>query len=89
MSQHMGDTPREDLMTAYSWPTGTTVRLMTVPWDSQYTRTIAWESTDTRDRWLAEHSQGTVGYVSEQLAYLRVGEPNTIPLPFSAAYAYN
>ena len=89
MSQQMGDAPREDLMTAYSWPTGTTVRLMTVPWDSQYTRTIAWESTDARDRWLAEHSQGTVGYVSEHFAYLRMGEPITIPLPFSAAYAYN
>ena len=74
------------VLTPAIWPTGSHVRLLTVPWDSAYRDVVAWESADARDAWFAEQSGS---WFSSNFQNIRPGEPISVPVPYSSVYKYN
>lgn len=74
------------VLTPAIWPTGSHVRLLTVPWDSAYRDVVAWESADARDEWFARQSGS---WFSSNFQNIRPGEPISVPVPYSSVYKYN
>lgn len=77
------DAPR---LTSTTWPVGTRVRLLTVPWDSAYRDVVAWESAERRDEWFGSQSGS---WFASNFQNLRPGEPVDVPVPYSSVYRYN
>ena len=74
------------VLTPAIWPTGSHVRLLTVPWDSAYRDVVAWESAEARDAWFAKQSGS---WFSSNFQNIRPGEPISVPVPYSSVYRYN
>lgn len=74
------------MLTSTTWPVGTRVRLLSVPWDASYRDVVAWESADRRDEWFESQSGA---WFASNFQNLRPGEPVDVPVPYSSVYKYN
>lgn len=69
------------------WPTASRVTLCRVAWDAAYKDVVQFASADARDAYF----DGLTGeHIDlERMTYLKPGEPVTVNVPYSQAYAYN
>lgn len=82
----IGDVDAREVLTSAVWPTDSTVRLLSVPWDSDYRDVVAWESAESRDAWFAKQSGS---WYQSNFQNIRPGEPISVPVPYSSVYQYN
>lgn len=75
-------------LTRYTWPVGTNVKMMYVPWDATYRDVPVFNSITERDAWFAKDHCGTE-WSNGEFSYLRQDEPITVPVAFSTAYGCN
>lgn len=83
----MSDMPQ--VLTPNTWPVGTEVVLMQVPWDANYRDVVVWDSQKERDEYFDGKYTESKRWTSKQFSYLPPNEPINIPVPYSAAYKYN
>lgn len=76
-------------LTPNTWPVGTEVTLMQVPWDANYRDIVIWDDVQQRNAYLDDQALSGVGWRSKHFSYCRPNEPISVPLPYSAAYKYN
>ena len=81
------DTPQG--LTPNTWPVGTEVTLMQVPWDANYRDVVIWDNVQQRDDYLDTQALSGTGWRSKRFSYCRPNEPISVPVPYSAAYKYN
>ena len=85
---HMGQTPWPDVSTYdttaaergfdYSrWRGGTKLKLMNVPWDSQYRNVVKFDDNETRDKWFDAQESQTIELESD----CQIQPNNTVRLP--------
>ena len=83
----MPDAPQK--LTPNTWPVGTEVTLMQVPWDADYRDIVIWDDVQQRDAYLDAQALSGTGWRSKRFSYCRPNEPISVPVPYSAAYKYN
>lgn len=83
----MPDTPQG--LTPNTWPVGTEVTLMQVPWDANYRDIVIWDDVKQRNAYLDAQALNGTGWRSKRFSYCRPNEPISVPVPYSAAYKYN
>lgn len=81
------DTPQG--LTPNTWPVGTEVTLMQVPWDANYRDIVIWDDVQQRNAYLDAQALSGTGWRSKRFSYCRPNEPISVPVPYSAAYKYN
>lgn len=80
--------PETSALTARTWPEGTHVTLMNVPWDDAYRDVVAWSSTSERDQWLDSQDDVMLGS-TVTFTYLWPNQPVSVPIPYSNCYRFN
>ena len=83
----MPETPQK--LTPNTWPVGTEVTLMQVPWDANYRDIVIWDDERQRNAYLDAQALSGTGWRSKRFSYCRPNEPISVPVPYSAAYKYN
>lgn len=83
----MRETPQK--LTPNTWPVGTEVTLMQVPWDANYRDIVIWDDVQQRNAYLDDQALSGTGWQSKRFSYCRPNEPISVPVPYSAAYKYN
>lgn len=83
----MPETPQK--LTPNTWPVGTEVTLMQVPWDANYRDIVIWDNVQQRNAYLDAQALNGTGWRSRRFSYCRPNEPISVPVPYSAAYKYN
>lgn len=83
----MPETPQK--LTPNTWPVGTEVTLMQVPWDANYRDIVIWDDEQQRNAYLDAQALSGTGWRSKSFSYCRPNEPISVPVPYSAAYKYN
>lgn len=83
----MPETPQK--LTPNTWPVGTEVTLMQVPWDANYRDIVIWDDEQQRNAYLDAQALSGTGWRSKRFSYCRPNEPISVPVPYSAAYKYN
>lgn len=83
----MADAPQK--LTPNTWPVGTEVTLMQVPWDANYRDIVIWDDVQQRNAYLDAQALSGTGWRSKRFSYCRPNEPISVPVPYSAAYKYN
>lgn len=83
----MAETPQK--LTPNTWPVGTEVTLMQVPWDANYRDIVIWGDVQQRNAYLDAQALNGTGWRSKRFSYCRPNEPISVPVPYSAAYKYN
>lgn len=83
----MPETPQK--LTPNTWPVGTEVTLMQVPWDANYRDIVIWDDVQQRNAYLDAQALSGTGWRSKRFSYCRPNEPISVPVPYSAAYKYN
>lgn len=83
----MAETPQK--LTPNTWPVGTEVTLMQVPWDANYRDIVIWDDMQQRNAYLDAQALSGTGWRSKCFSYCRPNEPISVPVPYSAAYKYN
>lgn len=83
----MPETPQK--LTPNTWPVGTEVTLMQVPWDANYRDIVVWDDVQQRNAYLDDQALSGTGWRSKRFSYCRPNEPISVPVPYSAAYKYN
>lgn len=83
----MPETPQK--LTPNTWPVGTEVTLMQVPWDANYRDIVIWDDVQQRNDYLDAQALRGTGWRSKRFSYCRPNEPISVPVPYSAAYKYN
>lgn len=83
----MAETPQK--LTPNTWPVGTEVTLMQVPWDANYRDIVIWDDIQQRNAYLDAQALSGTGWRSKRFSYCRPNEPISVPVPYSAAYKYN
>lgn len=83
----MRETPQK--LTPDTWPVGTEVMLMQVPWDANYRDIVIWDDVQQRNAYLDAQALSGTGWQSKRFSYCRPNEPISVPVPYSAAYKYN
>lgn len=76
-------------LTPNTWPVGTEVTLMQVPWDANYRDIVIWDNVQQRNEYLDAQAISGTGWRSKRFSYCRPNEPISVPVPYSAAYKYN
>ena len=76
-------------LTPNTWPVGTEVTLMQVPWDANYRDIVIWDDVQQRNAYLDAQAFSGTGWRSKRFSYCRPNEPISVPVPYSAAYKYN
>ena len=76
-------------LTPNTWPVGTEVTLMQVPWDANYRDIVIWDNVQQRNDYLDAQALNGTGWRSKRFSYCRPNEPISVPVPYSAAYKYN
>lgn len=76
-------------LTPDTWPVGTEVTLMQVPWDANYRDIVVWGDEQQRNAYLDAQALSGTGWRSKRFSYCRPNEPISVPVPYSAAYKYN
>ena len=83
----MAETPQK--LTPNTWPVGTEVTLMQVPWDANYRDIVIWDDVQQRNAYLDAQAISGTGWRSKRFSYCRPNEPISVPVPYSSAYKYN
>lgn len=83
----MSETPQK--LTPNTWPVGTEVTLMQVPWDANYRDIVIWDDVQQRNTYLDAQALSGTGWRSKRFSYCRPNDPISVPVPYSAAYKYN
>lgn len=83
----MVETPQK--LTPNTWPVGTEVTLMQVPWDANYRDIVIWDDIQQRNAYLDTQALSGTGWRSKRFSYCRPNEPISVPVPYSSAYKYN
>lgn len=83
----MAETPQK--LTPNTWPVGTEVTLMQVPWDANYRDIVIWDDVQQRNTYLDAQALSGTGWRSRRFSYCRPNDPISVPVPYSAAYKYN
>lgn len=83
----MPETPQK--LTPNTWPVGTEVTLMQVPWDANYRDIVIWDDVQQRNAYLDAQALNGTGWRSKRFSYCRPNEPISVPVPYSAAFKYN
>lgn len=83
----MAETPQK--LTPNTWPVGTEVTLMQVPWDANYRDIVIWDDVRQRNTYLDAQALSGTGWRSKRFSYCRPNDPISVPVPYSAAYKYN
>lgn len=84
----MPDIPQ--VLTPNTWPVGTEVVLLQVPWDANYRDIVIWDNQQQRDDYFdTAYAGDSKRWTSAKFSYLPPNEPINIPVPYSAAYKYN
>ena len=84
----MPDIPQ--VLTPNTWPVGTEVVLLQVPWDANYRGIVIWDNQQLRDDYFdGVYACDSKRWASSKFSYLPPNEPINIPVPYSAAYKYN
>lgn len=83
----MAETPQK--LTPNTWPVGTEVTLMQVPWDANYRDIVIWDDVQQRNTYLDAQALSGTGWRSKRFSYCRPNDPISVPVPYSAAYKYN
>lgn len=84
----MPDIPQ--VLTPNTWPVGTEVVLLQVPWDANYRDIVVWDDQRQRDEYFdSAYAGDSQRWTSTKFSYLPPNEPINIPVPYSAAYKYN
>lgn len=83
----MPETPQK--LTPNTWPVGTEVTLMQVPWDANYRDIVIWDDVQQRNAYLDAQALSGTGWRSKHFSYCRPNESISVPVPYSAAYKYN
>lgn len=83
----MAEKPQK--LTPNTWPVGTEVTLMQVPWDANYRDIVIWDDVQQRNAYLDAQAISGTGWRSKRFSYCRPNEPISVPVPYSAAYKYN
>lgn len=83
----MAETPQK--LTPNTWPVGTEVTLMQVPWDAGYRDIVIWDDVQQRNAYLDAQALSGTGWRSKRFSYCRPNDPISVPVPYSAAYKYN
>ena len=83
----MAETPQK--LTPNTWPVGTEVTLMQVPWDANYRDIVIWDDVKQRNAYLDAQALSGTGWRAKRFSYCRPNEPISVPVPYSAAYKYN
>lgn len=76
-------------LTPNTWPVGTEVTLMQVPWDANYRDIVIWDDIQQRNAYLDAQALSGAGWRSKRFSYCRPNDPISVPVPYSAAYKYN
>lgn len=76
-------------LTPNTWPVGTEVTLMQVPWDANYRDIVIWDDVQQRNTYLDAQALSGTGWRSKRFSYCRPNDPISVPVPYSAAYKYN
>lgn len=76
-------------LTPNTWPVGTEVTLMQVPWDANYRDIVIWDDVQQRNTYFDAQALSGTGWRSKRFSYCRPNEPISVPVPYSAAYKYN
>lgn len=83
----MAETPQK--LTPNTWPVGTEITLMQVPWDANYRDIVIWDDVRQRNTYLDAQALSGTGWRSKRFSYCRPNDPISVPVPYSAAYKYN
>lgn len=83
----MSETPQK--LTPNTWPVGTEVTLIQVPWDANYRDIVIWDDVQQRNTYLDAQALSGTGWRSKRFSYCRPNDPISVPVPYSAAYKYN
>lgn len=83
----MAEIPQK--LTPNTWPVGTEVTLMQVPWDANYRDIVIWDDVQQRNTYLDAQALSGTGWRSKRFSYCRPNDPISVPVPYSAAYKYN
>lgn len=84
----MADIPQA--LTPNTWPVGTEVTLLQVPWDANYRDIVVWDSEKQRNDYFDNLAlQSSKSWRSKKFSYCQPNMPIDIPVPYSAAYKYN
>lgn len=83
----MPETPQK--LTPNTWPVGTEVTLMQVPWDANYRDIVIWDDVQQRNAYLDAQAISGTGWRSKRFSYCSPNEPISVPVPYSAVYKYN
>lgn len=84
----MSDIPQA--LTPNTWPVGTEVTLLQVPWDANYRDIVVWDSEKQRNDYFDSLAlQSSKSWRSKKFSYCQPNMPIDIPVPYSAAYKYN
>lgn len=75
--------------TPVSWDPGSTISLCKVPWDASYRDIVQFGSQEELDSYFAGLTEGTDRITLSKSAYMPYGQPVTVDVAFSSAYAYN
>lgn len=70
-----------------SWPTGTSVKLINVPWDSAYKDVVQFDDILARDEWL--DGQPAAAMATTRMTYIAPGQPILLPCPLTTAERFN
>lgn len=76
-------------LTPNTWPVGTEITLMQVPWDANYRDIVIWDDVQQRNTYLDAQALSGTGWRSKRFSYCRPNDPISVPVPYSAAYKYN
>ena len=78
-------------LTPNTWPVGTTVKLMQVPWDAEYRDVVIWDSKEQQDDFFNSPAgvHGNPSWTSKRFSYCKPNEPIDIPISYYQTYAYN
>ena len=69
----MAETPQK--LTPNTWPVGTEVTLMQVPWDANYRDIVIWDDVQQRNAYLDAQALNGTGWRSKRFSYCRPNEP--------------
>lgn len=76
-------------LTPNTWPVGTEVVLMQVPWQSNYRDIVIWDNIEQRNEYMSSNWGNAKRWTSKKFQYLKPGDPIRVPVPYSACYRYN
>ena len=63
-----------------TWPVGTVIRVLHVPWDRDYSNVVKFDNDEARDKWIIEHT--STEYKLETAINIQPNGTIKLPIPF-------